>query len=247
MKKILLSLILGTSLYSNAQNITIFVGSGTTDMSGQTISINVDNTNQIATSMTFNNNSGATQSWRMTVKDLTNTAGWEDGFCWGSTSNPLIGNCYGNSQVNSNPWTTPNTNTGHPSVDNGSSGTLLSDITPGGAGQGHYRYLISLDGTTFIDSVDILVTSTAGIKDIKNNPSFSMSPNPANDIISLDVNDLNVTGIKMLDLLGNIVYTENNVSDNKKVDVSNFKNGVYFVVIEINGKATLNRKLVVKH
>ncbi|MBI1836564.1 MAG: T9SS type A sorting domain-containing protein [Flavobacteriia bacterium] len=248
MKKLIFSLIWSASFYSNAQNITIIVGSNNaTNMSGQTYITNVNNVDQVNTYITINNNTGATQSWYMTVKNLTNTFGWEDAFTWGSTSNPLLGGCYSPIIMNTTLWTTPNNSSGHPAIENGNSGTLVSEITPNGTGQGRYRYLISLDGATFIDSIDVLVNYSAGLNDFINNPSFSMSPNPANDIVSLDANDLNVTGIKMLDLLGNIVYTENNVSDNKKIDVSNFKNGVYFVIIEINGKASLNRKLVIKH
>ena len=52
--------------------------------------------------------------------------------------------------------------------------------------------------------------------------------------------------IKIIDVLGNNVYSET-LSGNKKIDVSDFKNGIYFVTLESSDTRISNRKLIIRH
>ena len=52
--------------------------------------------------------------------------------------------------------------------------------------------------------------------------------------------------LKIVDLLGNTVLTET-IDSNSKIDVSEFKNGIYFIIVDAEGVKFANRKLVVKH
>ena len=71
--------------------------------------------------------------------------------------------------------------------------------------------------------------------------------NPATDFISINLNGIETAAIKIVDVLGNTVFKDSYFSGVKKVDVSNFKNGIYFVMIESNGIKTMTRKVVIKH
>jgi len=53
--------------------------------------------------------------------------------------------------------------------------------------------------------------------------------------------------IKVVDVLGNTVYNETITNGSKNVDVSSFKNGVYFVIVEVPGIKPMNRKLIIRH
>ena len=53
--------------------------------------------------------------------------------------------------------------------------------------------------------------------------------------------------VKMTDVLGKVVYSESVTGTSKKVDVSDFKNGVYLVTIIEKGTTVQTRRLVVKH
>jgi hypothetical protein len=50
-----------------------------------------------------------------------------------------------------------------------------------------------------------------------------------------------------MDVLGNIIYRDIITNGSKLIDVSDFKNGVYFVVIDPVGMKPTNRKLIIKH
>jgi hypothetical protein len=52
--------------------------------------------------------------------------------------------------------------------------------------------------------------------------------------------------IRIVDVLGNVV-TKESITGTKKIDLSNYRNGVYFITIETSNGKTINRKLIVKH
>ena len=98
-----------------------------------------------------------------------------------------------------------------------------------------------------MDSVDLEVNFTMGVSSIKQEVSVSIAPNPATDFVSINLNGIETAAIKIVDVLGNTVFRDSYFSGVKKIDVSNFKNGIYFVMIESNGIKTMTRKVVIKH
>ena len=50
-----------------------------------------------------------------------------------------------------------------------------------------------------------------------------------------------------VDVLGNVVLNETSFNQTKKIDVSNFRNGIYFVKVESEGSKAITRKVVVRH
>jgi hypothetical protein len=81
---------------------------------------------------------------------------------------------------------------------------------------------------------------------IKNAISFSAVPNPASDFVLISTNGIDNATIKIIDVLGNTIYLEN-ISTSKKIDVSDYKNGIYFITIESSDSKIVNRRLIVKH
>jgi len=80
-----------------------------------------------------------------------------------------------------------------------------------------------------------------GIKNYtKNNVDIKIYPNPANNKIIIDAN--NVIDVKLFDVLGKQI-TSTKTND---VDVSNFNDGVYFIQVKTN-TATTTQKIIVQH
>ena len=72
-------------------------------------------------------------------------------------------------------------------------------------------------------------------------------PNPASSMIT--VNTVGISGdynVRVTDVLGKVVYSDE-ANAIKKIDVSNFKNGVYLITVSEKGEAIQTRRIVVKH
>ncbi|MDR0926947.1 MAG: T9SS type A sorting domain-containing protein [Ignavibacteria bacterium] len=74
--------------------------------------------------------------------------------------------------------------------------------------------------------------------------SYSISPNPTSDMVTLDAtNIMGESIIEVMDLRGNIVYTSMVVSDGTleyTIDMSRFTAGAYFVRLTKNLSYVLN-------
>jgi len=75
--------------------------------------------------------------------------------------------------------------------------------------------------------------------DAKN--KYLVYPNPANDILTIEGNDVN--NIKIFNIQGDIVLS-NNINNNKKVDVSILNKGIYLIELENNLGFKINKKLI---
>lgn len=91
------------------------------------------------------------------------------------------------------------------------------------------------------DSLNVLFDSISNnfvsiqknIDTIDSFPYYKIYPNPATDFIILEFQqNINIFSIKIVDFSGKIIYNTCNTSSNIKIDVSNFKNGVYILDIE---------------
>jgi hypothetical protein len=92
---------------------------------------------------------------------------------------------------------------------------------------------------TGTDSVALSQGITA-INQISNNSTIKIYPNPANNKITIDAND--VVDIKLFDVLGNEITS---VKQNQ-IDVSNFNDGVYFIQVQTS-TGTTTQKIIVQH
>jgi len=251
MKRVILSFlsIVLISAAVKAQNgIEIYETGQSTDYSGDTIFMAAPNNQAFDVPLDIHNSTGSTHAWRITRWRIDVPAGWSDLLCWGHATDPFGGTCYSSAQMPTNPWTTPGTQQVLFDIADGEYGKLKATIDPDDvlSGIAHYRYYVSDDGANYSDSVDLYIDFTASIKQVKEDVTVNVQPNPASDYAIITLNNAESGTIRIVDVLGNVVSKES-ISGTKKIDLSSFRNGVYFITIETSNGKTINRKLIVRH
>ncbi|MBI3238998.1 MAG: T9SS type A sorting domain-containing protein [Flavobacteriia bacterium] len=166
---------------------------------------------------------------------------WTDQVCWAPYPDPTFqGGCYPASGVT---WCSPTV-----VLPASGEGELIADVnvitSPGG---GLYRYYFKVGGVS-VDSVDLHINPTLGIDEPEPvQVGMTAYPNPASSMIT--VNTVGLSGdysVRVTDVLGKVVYADE-AGAIKKIDVSNFKNGVYLITVAEKGEAIQTRRVVVKH
>ena len=243
MKKTLLTLFvaagfIGTSLAQD--EALIFLDGTTTDLSsGNGVhSVTVNTGGELVVDLEVKNNSGSTKSWDITRYRLNDVTGWEDFMCWGQ--------CFTAGGMSTNPWTNPATYT--QTLEDKSVGLLNAHIVPDNANPGTvtYRYYVTTTAGEYVDSVDIEVNYVLGLNDLSNDLSLVVAPNPATDQITVKANGTANATLQIVDVLGNIVLTEE-MGSVKTVNVSDFRSGVYFVTVSSEGSKSITKKIIIRH
>jgi hypothetical protein len=176
------------------------------------------------------NSSGGDLDLILTRKILSETSGWSNFLCYGPAP---FGICYP-----ANPdivWSTISETI----VDTAKISTYITAPTSGSA---HYRYYLSEDGMSYVDSVDIMVNSTADINSI-DFEQLHIFPNPANDIVNIK-NNAPFT-YTLMNAVGTIILTSENESTQSKLTISGLSNGIYFLLLRTN-EAELIKRIQVK-
>ena len=76
---------------------------------------------------------------------------------------------------------------------------------------------------------------------------FKVYPNPATQSVFIDITELvGSHDLKIYNVLGSLIYTEHSINDNIEIDLLSFKSGMYFVVLDGEGRTTMTRKLIVR-
>lgn len=80
---------------------------------------------------------------------------------------------------------------------------------------------------------------------------LKLYPNPVSDYLFVDYDILFVKEAKLIiyNSIGAIVYTKNlhEKKDNLKLSVSDYKNGLYFCSLQIDGKLLNTKKILINH
>lgn len=256
MKKHLLYIFgLFVASFSMAQ-MTITLPGQSIDLSGTTQVVASDLGSDNHIDFHVNNVSGAERYWKIKRLRLnTPPTGWQDYVCWGLVGES--GYCYNYNA--DNPWSTPDpvqhysNQTGEvvSGLLNGESALAnlhadLRNTSIGGCTT--YRYYIYEEGKAVEDSIDVTFCASVGLKEVKNVPvTMSAYPNPASSVVTVTTTGLNDEYIvRVSDVLGKVVYEEV-TSSTKKVDVSDFKNGVYLITVINDGSVVQTKRVVVKH
>ena len=74
---------------------------------------------------------------------------------------------------------------------------------------------------------------------------FTFYPNPANQHITISGTNEN-SAVTIYNIAGKTVYSNKNLKDKSKIDISNLTNGTYFVRLQSNNN-TITKKLSIKH
>lgn len=241
MKKIILAA-LTISFYIGgvfAQDASIRVKNTVPDVSGTELTENVTSSNRIhVIDFAVDNNSGSTQNWGLTRVRLTPSIGWTDEVCWGAIST-AIGEC---NTAAGDEFSTSYT---IPVQTSTTDAEINIYITAPSGGTSSFRYYI-MDGTTKVDSVDLTITKSVGINE-NVSLALTIAPNPATNFVNVNMEGISKAELKIVDVLGNIVTRETVYENAKKVDVTKFKNGIYFITVEAEGIKPITRKLIVRH
>ena len=86
------------------------------------------------------------------------------------------------------------------------------------------------------------------IYDTQTKSELSVFPNPTNDYLNINYNKsgFNTLTIKIYDILGELVKIENLKSDNKSINLTELKKGIYFYQVLENGRVVKADKLMVE-
>lgn len=114
----------------------------------------------------------------------------------------------------------------------------------------NYRYYLADGDDVLVDSVDVKVVATLGVKEnVKTSANVSVAsfPNPVTNLLTVNVTGSNDNTVKIVDILGKVMYFEK-IGTTKKIDVSDLNNGVYILTVtSANGTILQNKKIIVKH
>lgn len=241
MKKTLLTLAAGLFIASGsiAQNISIYESGQTVNVSGQALTYEVTGavTNHHMIDFEFNNLGQTDAPWIITRRIMSQPVTWGNTYCWGILGQ--IGNCYpvsGDEYFDSQLLDIPA----------GGAGLVSTYVDSPESGSSHYRYYVSTDGSTYEDSVDIVVTSIATINEVAPSLTVNVAPNPASDYVKVTAQGVQEASVRIIDILGNVILTTT-IQESKTIDVSEFRNGIYFISVESKGVKAVNRKVIVRH
>lgn len=95
-----------------------------------------------------------------------------------------------------------------------------------------------------IDNVTITRSENQISVNPKTNDEIKIYPNPNNGIFNLT--DIQNAKITITDITGKIIYSENNLKNNSKIDLRSFANAIYFIKIEDNNKIFHNKIVLEK-
>ncbi len=177
------------------------------------------------------NNSGSSQNWKVTRKNISQPTDWFNYLCWGTM-------CYAVS--NDNPWVTPlEANTANNEYEK-----LKVYIGAPSQGSGHYRYYISEDGTNYLDSVDVMINveENLSVQDY-DQIDISLYPNPANNIINISELDPNCA-IVIYDMYGRAVE-EIKHPTSSTIDISTLDAGQYIFVLKNDNQDVFYKKKII--
>jgi hypothetical protein len=95
------------------------------------------------------------------------------------------------------------------------------------------------------DQVSLIVSGTASDLD-EEAVTFTAFPNPANDVIIVNIKGFEAQGFQVLDAAGRVVISERLVAGRNVIDVADLANGTYQMVLnQENGRAV--KQLVIAH
>jgi hypothetical protein len=244
MKKLYFTILLILPSFLFAQT-TINLQDSEENISGGSYEFTASNSNAVDVPLEIKNMGSSDADWRITRLRINVPAGWSDLICWGHSTDAFGGTCFSSSQMLGNPWTTPVSS--NFTVSPNEYGKLKVTINPeeGATGLGHYRYYVSNDGVSFIDSVDIKFDYSLSVQEVE--PiQVSIVPNPASDFIQINLSGAVTAQMKMVDVLGSEVLNQT-VMSTATFDISNFRNGVYIMTFNAPGSKSIVRKVIVKH
>jgi len=98
-------------------------------------------------------------------------------------------------------------------------------------------------GEYISEEYQLTVKSAMSVSEITDN-EIAIYPNPANDIIYVELPNNLKSQISIVDVTGQILYTSLIYSQKSEIDLSRFSKGVYFVEIKFFGKSVVKKIII---
>jgi predicted lipoprotein len=76
---------------------------------------------------------------------------------------------------------------------------------------------------------------------------LTLTPNPADNYVTVSLGTTGNATMKVVDVLGNVVMTDVITDGTEMINLSDFKNGIYFIQVESSETKLMTRKLIVRH
>lgn len=107
---------------------------------------------------------------------------------------------------------------------------------------------IVFDGSCGINSVQLILNPTGITSFISNTTKLEIFPNPANEIVTLNINNIinEVVEIKIFNAIGTLVKSEVLKQNNRQINISDLNNGIYIITIKSKDLTTENQKLIIQ-
>ena len=227
MKKTLLFLtILFFSINSFTQTLSV---------TGDTIKSTQDPCFETSASLTITNNSINTLDIHCEKVIIDTALGTQNYFCWGEE-------CYGPSQYVSSSFN--NLNPGESdNIDFGGYYNAFCSNAPATIRYCFYPVSNPGDRTCIDITYNGNLTSFSTLK----SNSFSIYPNPSNDIINISLSKDEIKEIIIFNVYGEKITQKNLiVESNLKVDLSDYSNGTYFIVAINNDLSKTVKKFILQ-
>ncbi len=84
-----------------------------------------------------------------------------------------------------------------------------------------------------------------GISENISNEVFNMYPNPANDVVTIDLETENSFSFYIYNLIGKLVASKENTNEATKLNVSNYPKGTYLIKV-VSGDKMFTEKLIIE-
>ncbi len=108
----------------------------------------------------------------------------------------------------------------------------------------YVRSLNSIDKLTevFYDNISLQEDVTASAEDVLAS-KFNIFPNPANDYIQIDANDVKISSVAMYSMIGKEVISEKNLV-NSRLNISNLTSGIYLLKVNADNRSLIKKIIV---
>jgi plastocyanin len=121
-------------------------------------------------------------------------------------------------------------------------------LLPPELGAGTHYYVCTVHASLGMKGT-ITVQSATGIEKIPLQPNISIFPNPALDLLNIELSNCQISNLETIvtieNTLGTLVYESHIKSQQIEINVKNLRNGIYFVKFN-DGKAILSKKIVIQ-
>lgn len=93
-------------------------------------------------------------------------------------------------------------------------------------------------------NINVILGVTVGLNENGEQEFVAVYPNPANDFLRINTNG-NLNSIRIMNLVGQIIYESQIQNSNTTINISDFESGVYFIQVETTN-GTTTQKIVIQ-